>query len=166
MSEPARQLYDEDFHLWTQRQAAALRQLAAERWNGPLDLEHLAEEVEDLGKAEKRLVRSQLISTIEHCLKLACSPADQPRSTWRRTINEARDEIEQTLTRSIRQAIEPDLQKLYDKARRQVAIDFEAYGETAARGALPDDCPWTLDQLLADAWYPEPVTRPAAAPGT
>jgi hypothetical protein len=156
MSEPARQLYDDDFHLWTQRQAAALRRLAAERWNGPLDLEHLAEEVEDLGKAEKRLVRSQLIRTIEHCLKLAYSPVGQPRGAWKKSINEARDEIEETLTRSIRQIVESDLQKLYEKARRQVAIDLEAHGETAALAALPETCPYTLDQLLDDAWYPAP----------
>ncbi len=43
------ELYDEDFYQWSREQAAALRRLSAERWNGPLDLEHLAEEVEDLG---------------------------------------------------------------------------------------------------------------------
>jgi hypothetical protein len=54
------ELYDEDFYAWSREQAAALRRLSAERWNGPLDLEHLAEEVEDLGDERRNAVRSQL----------------------------------------------------------------------------------------------------------
>ena len=53
-------LYAEDFYTWTQAQAAALRRLAETRWNGPLDLEHLAKEVEDLGRSTRNTVRSQL----------------------------------------------------------------------------------------------------------
>jgi Domain of unknown function DUF29 len=49
MATSAERLYKEDFYAWTREQAAALRRLADERWNGPLDLLHLAEEVEDLG---------------------------------------------------------------------------------------------------------------------
>ena len=166
MSEPARQLYDEDFHLWTQRQAAALRQLAAERWNGPLDLEHLAEEVEDLGSEQRFAVESQLTRIIVHCLKLAWSPSAAPRNGWMNTVDQARDEVSYKLTPSIRRLVEPALPKLYAKARRRAARDLEAYDEMAALAPLPDDCPWTLDQLLEDAWYPAPVTRPAAPPGT
>ena len=44
------ELYEEDFYAWTQDQAASLRRLEAERWNGPLDLAHLAEEVEVWGR--------------------------------------------------------------------------------------------------------------------
>jgi len=36
---------------WTEKQARELRELRADRWNGPLDLEHLAEEIEDLGRS-------------------------------------------------------------------------------------------------------------------
>ena len=56
----AAKLYEEDFYLWTRNQADALRRLAAERWNGPLDLEHLAEEVEDLGRGQLLTVLSQI----------------------------------------------------------------------------------------------------------
>jgi DNA-binding PucR family transcriptional regulator len=63
-------LYDKDFYAWTRAQADALRRLASERWNGPLDLEHLAEEVEDLGRSELSTVRSQLERVLEHLLKL------------------------------------------------------------------------------------------------
>jgi hypothetical protein len=57
--------YDTDFYAWAQQQAQALR---AKDW-GALDLKHLAEEVEDLRKTERRGVRSQLrliLSTVSH----------------------------------------------------------------------------------------------------
>lgn len=72
-------LYEEDFYAWTKNQAAALRRLAAQRWNGPLDLANLAEEVEDLGKTERNAVRSRLRRIIEHGLKLEHSPAPEPQ---------------------------------------------------------------------------------------
>ena len=47
------QLYKDDFYAWTREQAGALRHLADQRWNGPLDLLHLAEEIEDLGSEQQ-----------------------------------------------------------------------------------------------------------------
>jgi hypothetical protein len=52
--------------------------LADERWNGPLDLVHLAEEVEDLGSEQRWAVESQLERIIEHLLKLEHSPSGSP----------------------------------------------------------------------------------------
>ena len=74
------ELYDEDFYVWTQDQAKALRELAAERWNGPLVLLNLAEEVEELGRAERNACRSRVVRILEHFLGLAWSPAHLPRS--------------------------------------------------------------------------------------
>lgn len=53
MGTRAQRLYKEDFYAWTRDQAAALRRLADQRWNGPLDVLHLAEEVEDLGSEQR-----------------------------------------------------------------------------------------------------------------
>ena len=71
------ELYDEDFYAWSREQAAALRRLSAERWDGLLDLEHLVEEVEDLGDERRNAVRSQLRRLIEHCLKLEQGAGDR-----------------------------------------------------------------------------------------
>ena len=79
------QLYKDDFYAWTREQAGALRQLADQRWNGPLDLLHLAEEVEDLGSEQRWAVESQLERIIEHLLKLEHSPSAAPRQGWERT---------------------------------------------------------------------------------
>jgi hypothetical protein len=142
-------LYEEDFYAWTQEQAAALRRLAAERWNGPLDLEHLAEEVEDLGKEQRNAVRSQLRRIIEHRLKLAYSPAAAPRPGWLDSIDDARAEIEDRMTATIRREVEAALPRLYAQVLPKVARTLESFGEREAAARLPERCPWSLDELLA-----------------
>ena len=142
-------LYEEDFYAWTQEQAAALRRLAAERWNGPLDLEHLAEEVEDLGKEQRNAVRSQLRRIVEHRLKLAYSPARDPRPGWLDSIDDARAEIEDRMTATIRREVEGALPRLYAQVLPKVARTLESFGEREAAARLPERCPWSLDELLA-----------------
>jgi len=142
-------LYEEDFYAWTQEQAAALRRLAAERWNGPLDLEHLAEEVEDLGKDQRNAVRSQLRRIIEHRLKLAFSPSAAPRPGWRASILEALADIEDRITPTIRRDLEAYLPVLYARGRELAVLGLVAHGERDAAARIPERCPWTLDQLLS-----------------
>ena len=114
-----RSLYDQDFFLWTQEQAAALRR--AKDSNLPLDWENLAEEVESLGKSDRREITSQLRRILRHLFKFEASPAAQSRAGWRSTIVDARSEIEGVLEDS------PSL-------RRQ--IDFLVRGQLNAAAAL------------------------------
>lgn len=153
ISRPTVKLYDEDYYDWTRAQAAALRRLAGEHWDGPLDLANLAEEVDDLGRSVKHAVRSQVTRLIIHVLKLAHSPASAPRDLWLDTVDHARAEIEDLMTRSIRAEIEPELPKLYKRAKREVERALKRHGETAD---LPKACPYKLDDLLQDDWYPAP----------
>ncbi len=76
--------YDTDFDAWAQQQAAALR---AKDW-AQLDIEHLAEEVEELRKTERRGVRSQLRLILSHLLKWVYEPQKRTDS-WRNTIANA-----------------------------------------------------------------------------
>src|SRR5215510_7104600 len=92
-----RTLYDKDFVAWTEQQAEALRAAARGGSNQPLDWENLAEEIESLGRSLRFVLRSQISRTIQHQVKLQYSPAVNPRSGWRRTIRQARDEIRQIL---------------------------------------------------------------------
>ena len=148
------QLYQDDFDAWTRDQAAALRRLAEQRWNGPLDLEHLAEEVEELGMQARNAVRSQLERVIEHLLKLEHSPAAEPRAGWMNSVDDARARTEDAMTPTIRRETEPSLSMLYRRARRRVARDLVAHGEKKAARALPADCPYAFDDLIADDWWP------------
>src|SRR6266487_733142 len=90
-------LYDEDFYAWTRQQAEALRVAARSRSNLPLDWENLAEEIESLGKSDRRELRSQIRRILRHLLKLEASPSVDPRAGWRSTVLDARTEITDVL---------------------------------------------------------------------
>jgi Domain of unknown function DUF29 len=148
------QLYKDDFYAWTRDQAAALRRLAEQRWNGPLDLLHLAEEVEDLGSEQQWAGESQLERVIEHLLKLEHSASPAPRRQWMTSVVDARGEIEHRITTTIRREVEPALSNRYRRARRKAELALLDHGEKDAAGALPADCPYLFDELIADEWWP------------
>jgi len=131
-----------------------LRRLETERWNGPLDLPRLAEEVEDLGSGQRHAVESQLERTIQHLLKLEHSPAQAPRAGWLNSVDEARGEIGRRLTRRMRREVEPELGKLYARARRVARRDLLAYDEREVADTLPAENPYPLDRLIDEGWYP------------
>jgi DNA-binding PucR family transcriptional regulator len=155
MATQLERLYDEDFYAWTRDQARALRRLSDARWNGPLDLVHLAEEVEDLGTAARNAVRSQVERIIEHALKLAHSAAPEPRAGWMNSIDDARGRIEDMITATIRHDVEARLPRLFERARRKVVRELCAHGELDAAASLPKSCPYTPEDLLAEDWFPE-----------
>ena len=145
----AAQLYEQDFYAWAKAQAELLR---AGRYSD-LDLEHLVEEVDDLGESLKRSVRSRIRTTIEHLLKLEHSPARDPRAGWYDTILAQRSDLLDELTASIRREVEPTLPDLYDRARQNAATSLHKRGEHDVSDALPATCPYTLDQITGD-WLP------------
>jgi Domain of unknown function DUF29 len=150
--------YDDDFYAWTQYQAQVLRTLRTR--DNRFDRDNVAEEIEDLGKSERDAVRSQVRRILQHFLKLAYSPAPNPRFGWRSTIVDARNVLGDKLSRTLRHDIETEFDKLYAGARKQAAVELEEHGEGDAAAALPTRCPYTIDQALADDWYPEPAEAP------
>jgi hypothetical protein len=146
--------YDDDFYAWTQYQAEVLRSLRTR--DNRFDREHLAEEVEDLGKSYRDAVRSHVRRILLHFLKLAHSPARDPRADWMDSIDDARSEIEGKLSPTLQRDIEEALPRLYANARKRVLRDLEKYGERDAARLLPSQCPYTLDQILGEDWYPGP----------
>jgi len=150
--------YDDDFYAWTQYQADVLRSLRIR--DNRFDREHLAEEVADLGKSERDAVRSQVRRILEHFLKLAYSPAEEPQSDWVVSILDARASLDDKLSPTLRLDVEQVLAKQYSVARRQAAAALRKYGEINAISRIPATCPYTLDQVLADDWYPELLEEP------
>jgi hypothetical protein len=145
----ARTLYEEDPYLWGQAQAALLRnQRFAE-----LDLANLIEEVEDLGGSLKRAVRSHARRIIEHLLKLQHSSATESRVGWRATIRAQRSELLDHLTPSLRRELESELAELYARARHDAKASLRDHGEPAAGDALPEACPYGMEQIEGD-WLP------------
>src|SRR5437879_8704197 len=99
MDDVAHSLYDEDFYAWTQQQAELLRRGGAGA--NSLDIEHIAEEIEDLGKSELHACQSLCEHIIEHLLKLEYAGLAEPARHWQREIVEWRLQLEKKLTRSI-----------------------------------------------------------------
>lgn len=152
-------LYETDFYAWTRHQARALRRLRELRPNTELDLDHVAEEIEDLGSAVRRSFRSQVRRILEHFLKLGFSPAHAPRRAWRQSIAEARIQLKDDLTATLRRHLRTNLDRLYRDARRATILALDDYAEEEAARLLPETCPWTLDDILRDDWYPPSATE-------
>ena len=155
------ELYNSDFFAWTKVQAEKLRRLQAARDNIDLDLPRLAEEVEDLGKAERDAVRSQIRRIIEHCLKLQYSPATAPAIGRKDSIMGARAQLEDKLTETLRRDIELNLERLYARARERAENALREHGEAEAAASLPSRCPYPLSDLIQHGWYPP--QRPSQA---
>jgi hypothetical protein len=145
--------YEDDFYAWTQHQAEVVRTMPIS--DNRFDREHVAEEIEDLGKSERDAVRSQIRRIIEHLLKLAHSPAQTPRFDWMHSVSDARAELEDKISPTLRRDVEATLPKLYAGARRSAALALRTYGEEEAVRQLPENCPYSLDEICQQDWYPD-----------
>jgi hypothetical protein len=145
-------LYEEDFYAWTQQQAELLRRLPTA--GNEIDLEHIAEEIEDLGRSDLRAARSLCQHIIEHLLKLEYSGLDEPADHWRDEIVEWRLQLEQILTRSIEAKL--DLPAQYRTALRLLRrLERDVPG---LMSRLPHSCPYTFEQIVGagdEDWFPQ-----------
>lgn len=141
--------YEADLHAWSQEQAARLRRLAALRLNLPeaLDLDHLAEEIEDVGDNAVTVVEGLLVQIMLHLLKLPYTAELQPRRHWQAEITAFRGTLQRRLKRSPSVVHAIDLAELYDEARR---IAAKLLGEEH----LPPACPYTLAELRDHGFLP------------
>jgi hypothetical protein len=149
--------YDDDFYAWTQYQAEVLRTLRTR--DNRFDREHLVEEIEDLGNSYRDAVRIQIRRILLHFLKLQYSPARDPRADWMGSIIDARAEIEDKLTRSLRSDVEKMLPRLYAISRKRATLELQRHSEPGAAQSLPTECCYTIEQVLADDWYPQPAVE-------
>jgi hypothetical protein len=140
--------YETDYYTWTQQQAEALR---AKDW-AALDVEHLAEEIADLGQSIENAIESHLERLLVHLLKYRYDPAQEPRRLWRLTIRHARRELAKLLRKN------PGLQ--HHPARYLATAYSDARGDAPDETGLPLDtfpeaCPWPLAQVLDLDFWPE-----------
>jgi hypothetical protein len=145
----AKDLYGADLYAWAHDQAGLLRA----GWFDALDLEHLIEEVEDLGEALRRSTRLRVMTIIEHLLKLQHWPKSAHRLAWRDAVRRERTELLDELTPTLRRRLGDHLTELYARARHDAAGALRDHGEQHAADALPATCPYTLDQITGD-WLP------------
>ena len=138
-------LYDEDFYAWTQEQATALR--THFRGDNRLDVEHLAEEIEDLGKSDLRAIESYVQQIMSHLLKLDYSGFDLPRRHWRAEIVAFRASMERKSSPSVERKVRRSLTELYQGARNVAAASLDAEPDLGRR--LPEECPYDWDAIVA-----------------
>ena len=152
----AGELYEQDFFLWTKEQAAALR--LAKNSNLPLDWENLAEEIESLGKSDRRELRSQIRRILRHLLKLEASPSAEPSAGWRSTVLDARTEIMDVLrdSPSLRREVDDLIAEQLIVAAELGSADLSQHGEPAhAVQARLKKRGFTAEQVIGD-WFPDP----------
>jgi len=144
-------LYDTDFYAWIQEQAKLLRH---QQWS-KLDLPNLIEEIESLGKQQRAELRNRFKVLIGHLLKWEYQAERRSRS-WLMTIRIQRRDTQELLEEnpSLKPYLEEALQKIYESGR-----DL-AVGETnLPLKTFPENCPYTLDEIFRDGFYPgEPAT--------
>lgn len=139
-------LYDSDFPLWADKMAQLLRE---HRWE-ELDLEHLVEEVEDLGNRHRDAIKSHLTRLLMHLLKWQFQP-QRRSSSWQSSIREARKQI-QRLHRDY-----PSLKSFSQAVFSLCYLDAreDAADETGlAIATFPAQPPFSLEQALEGRFFP------------
>ncbi len=139
--------YEIDFAKWLFEQAEVLRGGALEK----VDRNNIAEELEDLGRSERRALASHLRNLILHLLNWEHQSSERSTS-WANSIDNARSETYELLTES--PSLRADLRRLVDQsyararklASRETDLGLEEF---------PEICPYKLEQLLDPEFYPD-----------
>src|SRR5438445_13343350 len=139
--------YEQDFYAWTMEQSRLLRsgELSA------IDAANIAEEIESIGRSDRRELKSRLSVLFMHLLKWRHQPGARSRS-WSATIDEQRLQIEGVLDESpsLRPMAAAILPEAYSIARAR------AIAETGlADEAFSEACPFTADEVMSGSFYPE-----------
>jgi hypothetical protein len=139
--------YERDFYAWANEQAALLR---AGRLS-EADIDHIAEEIESMGKTEKRELVNRLAVLLLHLLKWGFQPTRRG-SSWEATVKIQRRDLRRHLADnpSLKSKLPESISDAYGNAI------IEAGAETGlSENTFPFECPWSFDQMMADDFWPE-----------
>ena len=139
--------YEDDFEQWCYEQAELLRQ----RRFAELDLPNVIEELEDMGKEQRRALSSSYRILIAHLLKWQFQPQLRSRS-WEQTIDRERDNIidREKMNPSLGKDAKRLVEEVYRRAIREAAKETEL-----PRNTFPFDCPYSMEQLRDPDWMPD-----------
>jgi hypothetical protein len=142
----ARVGYEEDLFAWTQEQAALLRAHAQDG----LDWENLAEEIESMGRRDRRELESRLAVVLLHLLKWQAQPALRGTS-WRSTLRIQRREIRRLLKQS--PSLRREVPNLMVEAYGDAITDATEETEQPAK-TFPKTCPYEAADVLDENYLP------------
>jgi hypothetical protein len=139
--------YDDDLYVWSRDQAARLRAFRPAN----VDWENIAEEIESLGKNDRRSLQSDLKVVLVHLIKWRYQP-EKRKSGWRSSINEHRDRIDRIIRDSPSLARVPaeGLTAEYRKARVEALQDTRL-----PKHRIPETCPFAIEQVLDPDYWPK-----------
>lgn len=139
--------YAVDFFAWTKEQAQKLRTTEP----AGIDAINIAEEIESMGRADRRSLQSQLNRLLLHLLKWKFQP-DRRSKSWTRSISQARDAIEVLADEnpSLAKQISAMIGVLYPKAARMAAQEMSVDPKD-----LPSACPFTIEEILDPDFLPQ-----------
>jgi hypothetical protein len=142
--------YDDDFFAWTQEQARLLRA----RDFTQIDIENVAEELESMGRSDRREIESRLEVLLTHLLKWQVQ-TNLRSSSWSGTIREQRRRIGKLLRESpsLALVIGPLIPEAYGEGREKAALETGL-----AATFFPADCPYTPEEVLDEDFLPEDQT--------
>lgn len=139
--------YEKDFYAWTIHNAKLLR----EGKLSEVDIEHIAEEIESMGKSEKRELINRLAVLIAHLLKWKYQPGNRGNS-WKYTIKEQRLRLSRLIEES--PSLKNELKKRIDEAYEDAC--YIALSQTGLdEKTFPKTCPFELKQCLNQSFFPE-----------
>jgi hypothetical protein len=143
----ASEIYHRDFHAWAMRNAELIRQGRL----AEIDGEHVAEELESMGKSQQRALGSRLTVLLAHLLKWRHQPGGHGAS-WRNTITLQRIELEELLEEnpSLRPMLPAVAPGAYRKARLWAANETQL-----DLGTFPTGCPFGLEEMLDEDFWPD-----------
>lgn len=138
--------YERDFYSWIYHNIALLKQGKGT----DIDAEILIDELESMAKRDKRELTSRLMILIAHLLKWQFQP-DKRSGSWRSSIREQRIQIHEQLEESpsLKNNLDDSVIKSYSKA---LALATDETGLSIK--TFPKNCPYMLEQLLNDDFYP------------
>jgi len=140
-------LYEQDFYSWIQQHIVLLKEA---RFN-ELDINHLVEELEDMGKNNKRELESRFIILIAHLLKWQYQ-VEMRSNSWRCSIIEQRVSINYLLKKvpSLKNAISESIVEAYPDAVEIAVAETKLLIST-----FPTECNYAKESLLNSEFYPE-----------
>ena len=149
--------YETDFYGWTQEQSGKLRKLLIERSNLDIDMENIAEEIEDMGRSNRSQLVNRLAELDEHLMKLAFSPKGEPRRQWENSVKGQRYSLAKLLRKnpSLKPHLDDALAEAHEDALR---IFTDKLLIELLMNEPPELCPFELADMLSDNWWPEPKT--------
>lgn len=139
-------LYDTDFYAWANEQTALLR---AGRMSAA-DIEHIAEEIESMGKGEQRELENRLSVLLLHLLKWQFQPVRRGAS-WEATVRVQRRDLARHISRN--PSLKPQTNEAANYAYENARI--EAAAETGLPEAtFPTECPWSFETIMDETFWP------------